>query len=65
MSSSVLAGAQGRRGAGLALQLRFPLDVRFSCGGLVRSSPERPRDDMGWSDLLLRKPHGDTADLLN
>ena len=51
--------------APLALQLHVPLEVRFSCGGLVRSSPERPRDDMGGSDLLLRKPHGDTADLLN
>jgi hypothetical protein len=49
----------------LTLQLHFRLEVRFSCGGLVCSSPEGPRDDMGWFDLSLRKSHGDTADLLN
>src|SRR3954451_5103065 len=49
----------------LALQLLFSFDVRLSCGGLVSSSPERPRNDMGGSDLSLREPYRDTVDLLD
>ncbi|WP_167367723.1 hypothetical protein [Methylobacterium pseudosasicola] len=32
---------------------------------LMRTSPERPRDDVGGLDAPLRQPHGEAADLLD
>lgn len=50
---------------GLALQLRFSLDVSVSCGGLMSASPEGPGDDASGLDAPLRKLHRHTPDLLN
>ena len=49
----------------LALQLRSALDVGFTCGGLVGSSPERPCDDVSGSDAPLSQSRRDAPDLLN
>jgi hypothetical protein len=50
---------------GLALQLRFSLEVSFLGCGLVGASPDRPCDDVSRADAPLRKPHRNAADLLN
>ena len=50
---------------GLALQLHFFLEVSAACLGLVSASPERPGDDVGWLDALLRELDRDTTDFLN
>src|SRR4051812_8649047 len=49
----------------LALQLRFPLQVGASCGGLVGASPERPGDDAGGPDASLGEADSDAAELLD
>jgi hypothetical protein len=49
----------------LALQLHFFLEVSAACLGLVSASPERPGDDVGGLDALLRELDRDTTDFLN
>ncbi len=48
----------------LALQLHVRFEMRLSGGGLMRSSPTRPCDDVGRCDAALCKPNGDATDLL-
>jgi hypothetical protein len=50
---------------GLALQLHFSLEVSPARLGLVSASPERPGNDMGRLDALLRELDRDTTDFLN
>jgi hypothetical protein len=45
--------------------LLFDLDVSFLCGDLMRSSPERPCDDVSGLDATLSEADGDAADLLD
>jgi hypothetical protein len=37
----------------------------FLRGGLVSTAPERPCDDIGWSDALLREALGYPTDFLD
>ena len=54
-----------RRQGALALQLHFFFEVSAACLGLVSASPERPGDDVGGLDALLRELDRDTTDFLN
>jgi len=49
----------------LALQLHFRFDMSASSGGLMRSSPARPSDDVGGLDTTLGKLVGDPPDFLD
>jgi hypothetical protein len=49
----------------LALQLRFLFQMGAFSGGLVGASPERPSDDKGRLDALLREARGNAANLLD
>ena len=49
----------------LALQLRFSLDRGVPCGGLLRSSPSEPSDDVCGGDAALDEPDGDATNLLD
>ena len=40
-------------------------DVGLSCDGLVRTSPQRPCNDVSGFDLPLREPDRDASDFLN
>jgi hypothetical protein len=68
MSGNVARNGDDRRDAqpnDLALQLRFPFQMRALCGGLVGAPPERPGDDVCRLDASLRQPRGNAADLLD
>jgi Glycogen debranching enzyme N terminal len=42
--------------APLALRLRFPIEMRLSCGSLVSASPERPSEDVCRFEAPVQTP---------
>jgi hypothetical protein len=47
------------------LALQLPFHVSPLCCCLMGPSPDRPRDDVGWLDVVLAESDGDTPNFLH